>query len=1367
MIKRILSFMLCLVMIISLFGGMGTVTQAKASSMTIAENKLNGTLGFQVSATHDATAKTVTIVLDGTGYQNENEGAINHRIEFTPVLTAMGGGDAGWSEPVYDEDDMVSTIVYTYTNPEALFGAYKIEFDYLKVLYQRAGYSANTLDIAEHWGWSISLLFPMPDSVESGNTMEVQMVKVLDDGSPTEYVLTGDFDFSYNDYNFYKMLLKAEPTFTNTSTPWWGMDYTYEWTLPDGKTSSEQQVNVEEHGSGDYKVKMTATRQSSTEGGWLEAIGYQSSYTAEKTIHVNPRDSYTCDTRWTGDANNNTLEVGKELKFLLSKSYVPNGKLKIYGPSEELLKEQTITESTTVISLIDAVKLTDTGTYSWSYTPNTNLFTEKTGTLELTVNKKNPNPSVSMVGEIPLGIYDGLIKMKADVPGTFKIRSSNTAGTTTVMEEKTYTYTDTELSMNYKDLITTQPPTGDYILYYDFIPAEGYESDYSEKSGSVAYSIMEKCTITIVQANGGTITVNGKTDETLYSNINSTITVTVTPETGEAVSSTVTGITLNGQPIQNVTYNDDGTASAQFTVTEVGKNYEVSATYELRKLALKSGQTYCMDGSTASEQELLDVIYDTEKSSFPDLKNAKIDITYLAYMTFEVEIPGDLSTLKAEAHYKPLSYVNTGTNTSEHAFGDNATELVQVMITLDGKTYKNLTEVKVLHQAHITNQSYETDYTYDMSSIPEPQSSNFIVDSGASEFTFEWYQGESKLSSAPTEVGTYTLKVGAAATGTYSAATLEVPVTISEYSCPSAMLSGVLGDGGWYTSVDLVAPAEHVISLDKATWSKSIPVVQDCEKEYTYYLKQEENGYVSTEKVIMVKRDATAPDGDIKVEENSVKKALNAITFHLFFNQPFNVTINASDAMSDVGSIAYYVSEKTLSEDEVELIQEWTEYTPFDISAEDKKKSVVYVKVTDLAGNVALFGSDVIVFDMIAPTITGVTEGKDYYTTQTFTVTDTNPVEVTINGVSTTDYTLEGNNDTTYILVAKDKAGNSATMTVTMKSLATLLASTGELTEETITLEDKEKLEEVVKLLEEIDNNSNDDYTPEEKEALQQELERIKGLLDMVETVEDVITQIEDAQETVDAMEDGETVPGNKDVVETTVKAKLAYDALEENEKALIGEDIVQKLTEIYEKAVDFAIIEGADGVYTKGDQEGLSFTANGAFALFQEVKVDGIIIDEANYTAKTGGTIIVLKADYLKSLEVGNHTFAVVYKVSGEEYVADCNFTVKEVVTSNSSDDTDGTDNTNTPGGTDNTDGTDNTNTPGGNDDTDGTDDSNTSGKTDGADSASKQDTTPLTNVPSTGDDAYPLAWMILFMVSAVALTTRIMVGVKYKLTK
>lgn len=52
----------------------------------------------------------------------------------------------------------------------------------------------------------------------------------------------------------------------------------------------------------------------------------------------------------------------------------------------------------------------------------------------------------------------------------------------------------------------------------------------------------------------------------------------------------------------------------------------------------------------------------------------------------------------------------------------------------------------------------------------------------------------------------------------------------------------------------------------------------------------------------------------------------------------------------------------------------------------------------------------------------------------------------------------------------------------------------------------------------------------------------------------------------------------------------------------------------------------------------------NGEFSKFTGVKVDGELIDEENYTASEGSTIIALKKEYLDTLPEGTHSFEILW---------------------------------------------------------------------------------------------------------------------------
>lgn len=148
-----------------------------------------------------------------------------------------------------------------------------------------------------------------------------------------------------------------------------------------------------------------------------------------------------------------------------------------------------------------------------------------------------------------------------------------------------------------------------------------------------------------------------------------------------------------------------------------------------------------------------------------------------------------------------------------------------------------------------------------------------------------------------------------------------------------------------------------------------------------------------------------------------------------------------------------------------------------------------------------------------------------------------------------------------------------------------------------------------------------------------------------------------------------------------------------------------------------YQIIEGANGSWNQStDGESLRIRGNGEYSKFQNVKVDGNIIDSKNYTVSEGSTIIELHADYLKTLSEGSHTFEIVWT----DGAAGTGFTVAR----------------NTSGS--NSTGSNNT---GNNDNNDSTDNSAAAAPTA---AATAQE---LDKVPATGD---PLGiWLMLFAIS------------------
>ena len=181
-------------------------------------------------------------------------------------------------------------------------------------------------------------------------------------------------------------------------------------------------------------------------------------------------------------------------------------------------------------------------------------------------------------------------------------------------------------------------------------------------------------------------------------------------------------------------------------------------------------------------------------------------------------------------------------------------------------------------------------------------------------------------------------------------------------------------------------------------------------------------------------KDSEKPTGEIKISENSWKAFLNNITFGLFFKDTQTVTITAADNSGETVTVEYLLSAKELTKAELDGMT-FTAYTaPFGIDPDNEY--IIYVRLTDKAGNMDYICSDGIVLDGTSPVITGIENGKTYCEAQTVTITEKYVDTVTVNG---TAVTLDENGsfvlspaDGGQKIVVTDKAGNTAEMSVTV-----------------------------------------------------------------------------------------------------------------------------------------------------------------------------------------------------------------------------------------------------------------------------------------------------------------------------------------------
>lgn len=247
----------------------------------------------------------------------------------------------------------------------------------------------------------------------------------------------------------------------------------------------------------------------------------------------------------------------------------------------------------------------------------------------------------------------------------------------------------------------------------------------------------------------------------------------------------------------------------------------------------------------------------------------------------------------------------------------------------------------------------------------------------------------------------------------------------------------------------------------------------------------------------------------------------------------------------------------------------------------------------------------------VAGEITRLTDGVNGYDADKGTSADKADIEKLIGDINTL---LDGDNLTDAERAALEAL--KATAQALLERLTSAKAATEseeittvkDITKEDVRLDDKEDLEKAEKALEEALRDFDGNYTEEERESLEKQLESVKEALAAVGNTEKAAEEIGKLP-TVDDVK-----LGDKDAVERV--GKLVED-LTDNEKTMLGQEALDKIGALAEKVAELekisfapSIIEGAGQRWNEESGANARFRSNAVFEEFRRVLVDGRELD-------------------------------------------------------------------------------------------------------------------------------------------------------------
>lgn len=251
------------------------------------------------------------------------------------------------------------------------------------------------------------------------------------------------------------------------------------------------------------------------------------------------------------------------------------------------------------------------------------------------------------------------------------------------------------------------------------------------------------------------------------------------------------------------------------------------------------------------------------------------------------------------------------------------------------------------------------------------------------------------------------------------------------------------------------------------------------------------------------------------------------------------------------------------------------------------------------------------------------------------------------------NYTLSGGTATalgTHSSTITGKGNFTGSLSYTWRIIAPQIINEvldGSITAENVTLDDAEELH----LLENALNTVTDSTVAAEADKAQwkQAEEKLAPIMEKLKELEipawqKLLDKYEPLLDEIEKDAQADDLKLRKEYEELKKQLDAELKALPEADAKKAGEALKKQLERIHDALYDYYIMTGNGQYWYSSSDNKLCFKINGAYALFDSVRVDGKTLDRSCYTAASGSTIITFNDSFTKTLSDGEHRISIIY---------------------------------------------------------------------------------------------------------------------------